>query len=205
MIVGSLWKCSLVGTVLIVTAVWVGWLSGPARSFPLVRFIRWWLVRVMLPRLGSPSWWYRAGVIAVNNISILAVVMALGVWPVAALISVALCGVSMGIALRILPDMPSGFTFPASDWPAGFRWRVWTGVILNLLEPPAIVLAIGLSIGQRSIPLAADQAWASFALWVVPAMLLAAGGEALWLGAAMDPHAGQDLHKLETTDPHEES
>jgi hypothetical protein len=204
MMVGSLWKCSLVGAVLIVTAVWIGWLSGPASSFPLVRFIRWWLVRIMLPRLGSPSWWYRAGVIAVNNISILAVLVALGVWPVAALTGVALCGVSMGIALRILPGLSGGFALPVSGWPVGFRWRVWAGVALNLLEPPAIVLAIGLSIGQRSIPLPADQAWASFALWVVPAMLLAAGGEALWLGAAMDPHTGRDFHTPETTDPPEE-
>ena len=55
--------------------------------------------------------------------------------------------------------------------------------MLNLLEPPAIIAAIGLSLGRSVVPLSPGQAWEAFAAWIVPALLIAAGGEALWLGA----------------------
>lgn len=73
----------------------------------------------------------------------------------------------------VLPE-PSGASSPA--------WKLWIGLSLNMLEPPAIIVAIALALSRASIPLDAMDAWVAFLVWIVPAMLIAAGGEALWLG-----------------------
>ena len=61
--------------------------------------------------------------------------------------------------------------------------KTMIGVALNLLEPPAIVLVIGLSLGRTAAPLPAGVAWEMFVVWAVPLLLAAAAGEALWLGS----------------------
>ncbi len=177
-----------------VVAVWVGWATAATGSFALVRLVRWWLARVMLLHLSSRSWVHRAAVIAANNLLILMALMALGQWLVAVLVGVALCGVSMGIALRVLPDLSGGFGLPAAGNGHGPSWRMRVGVVLNLLEPPAIAVALGLAIGISVIPMPLVQAWHAFLTWVVPAMLIAAGGEALWLGVLVEARE----HELST-------
>jgi len=203
-VMGSLLFCALAGTVLVVVAVWVGWTTAATGSGALVRLIRWWLERVMLPQLGTLSWTHRAAVIATNNLLILAALVALGRWLVPVLIGTALCGVSMGIALRLLPDLASGFDLPPADDEQGSGWRMRVGIILNLLEPPAIILALGLAIGRNAIPLPSAEAWAAFGTWVVPAMLLAAGGEALWLGVLVRAHEAPGRPEPESDEPPEE-
>ena len=78
-------------------------------------------------------------------------------------------------------------------------------MILNLLEPPAIALALGLAIGRSAIPLSSTQAWGVFLTWVVPAMLVAAGGEALWLGVMVEARESQTQSESENEDLSEES
>jgi len=58
------------------------------------------------------------------------------------------------------------------------------GFALNLVEIPAIVIVAGLSMGQLAAPngLSMSAVWRIFAALVLPALALAAGGEALWIG-----------------------
>ena len=163
--------------------VGVGWVTGRAATLPPIRLIAWWVRCVVLPLLAVRSWWRRAGMIFVNNLSLLAALVAVGRWPLTALLGVACLGVSLGIAVRIMSSQACVF---GSDTPAPRRRRARLGIALNLLEPPAIMLAIGLSLSQRAIPLSPTQVWETFAVWVIPALLLAAGGEALWLGPGRD-------------------
>lgn len=182
-----------------VVAVWVGWTNAEGGSLALVRLVRWWLARIMLPQLASRWWLWRTAVIATNNLLILLALMALGRWLAAVLVGVALCGVAMGIALRLLPDLPGGFNLPVGGG-HGAKWRMGVGVALNLLEPPAIAAALGLAVGRSVMPLPAVQTWSVFATWVVPAMLIAAGGEALWLGVLVEARENQIRSDPETED-----
>ena len=58
------------------------------------------------------------------------------------------------------------------------------GFVLNLVEVPAIVVAVGLSMGQLAAPneLSAPELWRIFGLLVLPVLVVAAGGESLWIG-----------------------
>ncbi len=127
--------------------------------------------------------------IFINNASLLAVLVAVGRWSGTSVLAVACLGVSLGIAVRILSSHACAF---GSGTPALRGRRAKLGIALNLLEPPAIMLAIGLSLGRRGIPLSPTQVWETFAVLAVPALLLAAGGEALWLGAGRESHTTQD-------------
>jgi len=202
---GSLLFCTLAGTVLVVVAVWVGWTTSRNESGTLVRLVRWWLARVVLPQLGARSWAHRAAVIAANNLLILGALMALGQWLVPVLIGTALSGVGMGIALRLLPHLAGAFDLPPTDNDQGSGWRMRTGIALNLLEPPAIVLALGLAIARSAIPLPPAEAWGAFATWVVPAMLIAAGGESLWLGVLVRAHEMRSQRGPESEEPPEDT
>ena len=140
--------------------------------------------------------------IFVNNVSLLAVLVALGRWSLAALLGVACLGVSLGIAVRIMSSqmLVFGSCAPA---PRGRLARL--GIALNLLEPPAIMLAIGLSLARQAIPLSPMQVWETFVIWAVPALALAAGGEALWLGAGRDSRAAEDVGRPDDLDRHDHS
>ena len=90
-------------------------------------------------------------------------------------------GMSLGIALRLLSSMddePLGSQATTSPR----QWLVNVGVALNMLEPPAIIVALGLAFGRQSASLSAASTWQAFAVLVVPALLFAAAGEALWIG-----------------------
>ena len=90
-------------------------------------------------------------------------------------------GVSLGIALRLLSSMEDE---PLGSQPSAShnRWLVNIGVILNMLEPPAIIAALGLGLGRQSCSLSDTSIWQAFGLLVMPALLIAAVGEALWIG-----------------------
>ena len=192
--IGSFWVCALAGTVLMVVAVWVGWATAETGSFALVRVVRWWLARVVVPHLMSRLWVHRAAVIAANNLLILLGLMALGRWLVPVLMGIALCGVSMGIALRLLPDLPGGIGLPAVDSGPGSSWRMRVGIIL----------ALGLAIGISARPTPPGQAWGVFLIGVVPAMLVAAGGEALWLGVLVQARERENHAEADTQDASED-
>ena len=180
-IVVALWPSMLVGTGLVLAGTGIGWFVGGYRSFPAVRGVTWWLTHVILPLLKTPSWLRRAATIFVNNCTISAMLVALGAWPNVALAGVSILGINLGIALQVLSRLTDEFCDPGPDAAAPARWRIRLGVALNLLEVPAIVVALGLSIGRQVAPTAAAQVWSAFFVWVVPALLAAAAGEALWL------------------------
>ena len=154
-------------------------------ALPPVRVVSWWIRHVVVPLVTCRAWWRRAAAIFTNNMVILSAVMAVGHWPVAPLFAVAGLGVSLGVALHVMAELP---VLPLTRWPcrgSAAQHRIRVGVALNLLEPPAIMLTVGLSLARPVMPFPATQSWETFGLWVAPATLLAAAGEALWLGAAL--------------------
>lgn len=200
-VIGTVWLVAFLGTGLALVGTALGWALAQIASLPPVRLIAWWVRRVALPVLWCRSWVRRAGAIFINNISILAALTILGRWHGAALVGVACLGVSLGIGLRILLNEPETRLGSPLELSTGATRAVKIGVALNLLEPPAIMLAIGLCLGRQSIPLLPEQVWSTFALWVVPAALLAAAGEALWLGAIHESHQPRDAATRQTADP----
>ncbi len=181
--IAAVWKSMVLGTGLILVTTVAGWGIAGTPAFPPVRMVAWWVRRLVKPLLSCRSWWVRAVAIFVNNTSILVIIVALGQWRWIALAAVACLGLSLGMGLRILAEDPdtSRRVNPSAD--RSMAKSVWIGIALNLLEPPAIMLAIGLSMGRHVVSISPVDVWTTFALWVVPATLIAAGGEALWLGA----------------------
>ncbi len=187
-LVSVLWAPVALGTALALMGTWAGWLMGRYRAFMPVRCVAWWLLTVVRPLVMCRSWSARAAFIFLNNIAILAMLMVLGAWPAAAIAGAAVLGISLGIALRVIGEATWDFSPPTAANHNGRRRRVFqVGIWLNALEPPAIALALGLSIARDTAPLPSAAAWLVFAWWVVPPMLIAAAGEALWIGAGLEP------------------
>ncbi len=174
----------VIGLVVVVPTAYAGWQVACHRSLVPVRMIAWWVTHVAVPLIRSPSWGRRAVTIFLNNAAVLALVLALGRWKVGGYSGVAALGLSMGIGLRILSGAEDCIAVPGSKSGRAVRSRVAIGVALNMLEPPAIAIVLGLAIGQQAIPVASTHAWALYLTYVVPALFVAAGGEALWLGEA---------------------
>ena len=193
----AVWPAMLVGTGVVLAGTWIGWVLGRYRHLPVVRGLAWWVTHIILPLLRTSSWRRRAATIFVNNCSILAVVVALGDWPVAAVVGTFAVGMSLGIALRVLSDMEDDpFGSDAADT-SNARSSISVGAALNMLEPPAIVAALGLSIGWQSAALTSAQVWQAFGVIVAPVLVIAAGGEALWMGVYCSKRAGRSSDALE--------
>jgi len=181
----SLVPAMCVGMAAAGVCVLLGWWIGRYRSFAIVRLVGWWISRVVLPILRSPSWAARASTIAANNLSACALLIVMGTTFPTAWLGVIGLGLSLGIAVRALSADEIGDASLGDNMPDRNAAKMVVGMTLNMLEPPAIVIAVGLCLGQRAMPagVAMRQAWESFAICVVPALLLAGAGEALWLGA----------------------
>lgn len=190
---GAVWLSALLGTGLAVVGVAAGWSLGRETSVAPVRLIAWWVRKVVLPLLRCRSGVRRAGVIFANNISILALLVLAGARLPSSLLVIAALGVSLGIGLRVLSDhedvLPAAPIALNSSRPGATR-RIRIGIALNLLEPPAIALAIGLSLGRTPAGLSPVEVWSAFGIWVVSLTLIAAVGESLWLGVLQT--AGDD-------------
>ena len=191
----AVWMPVALGTGLLVVGTGAGWVLAERASLLPVRLVEWWVRHVVLPLIRCPSWWRRAAAIFVNNALILTALLVVGHWPVAPIVAISVVGVSLGIGLRVLSDRLIDPTPAKPTLTARKGLRVRIGVALNLLEPPAIMLTVGLSLGHRAIPLNAVQVWETFLLWVIPATFLAAAGEALWLGVSQDT-CGAHEHPL---------
>jgi len=178
----DLWPSMIVGTLLMAAATAAGWSFGRHRSAAPVRLIAWWVNLVVAPLIRSRSWLRRSATIFVNNAAVLASVVALGRWIAFAYAGVIALGLSLGIGLRVLGRLDGDLAFEVGTSRSA-RWKVAVGLSLNLLEPPAIVVALGLSLARQSVPLDAAWTWSIFGTWLVPLLLLAAVGEGLWLGA----------------------
>lgn len=183
----SVWRSMLLGTGLLMIAVFVGLMLGRERSLFPVRALAWWVDSVIAPMLAWRSWALRAGAIFTNNVLILVVLVSVGVWPLAVIVGIAVVGVSMGVALCVLAKLPDAFAVPSESQPR-LRRRMRLGVLLNMLEPPAIIAALGLALGREPVHLSSGQVWAAFAIWILAPMAIAAGGESLWIGAGRTAH-----------------
>ena len=179
-VVLSLWRHAVVGSLLGLVAAIAGWRLARDACVPPVRLMAWWVRRVVVPLLSYRGWWRRFFVIFLNNVTILSVLVGLGRWAVWPIVGVAIVGLSLGMAMRLLGERHHDSVVLDSE--ASVTFLVRLGVAMNMLEPPAIVLAIGLSLAQRPLGLSDEQAWWTFGVWGAPMLLLAAGGEALWLG-----------------------
>jgi len=198
----AIWPDVLLGAGLTLVATWVGWRLGRRRSFPPVKAIGWWVVGVVLPLLRWASWSRRTVLIFLNNGTILAVIVAVGGYRYGGIVGATTLGVSLGIALRVMADASPGLgdRVGASAGPDS-RWRMRIGLALNMLEPPAIVVAVGLSMARGSLKVTTEQAWWTFAVFVLPALLFAAAGEALWLGVTnYRPATGDSAKQTPTPD-----
>lgn len=175
---------ALVGGLVMVACVLAGWRHARRRSPWTVRLINWWLDQVVRPLLLARTWRRRTAAIALNNTSICAVLVALG--PLSHVVWLAIVGVgfALGIALRIMVESPANALFAESARSRAGRWIAGLGFMLNLLEPPAVMLSAGLGLGQRAWAAGVDwtSAWGAFAILALPMLVVAAAGEALWMG-----------------------
>ena len=180
-LLASQWRAAALGSGLMVFAAWIGWSAAADRSWVGVRVITWWVARIVEPMLACRTWIGRCAMIFANNVAVLAVMVASGRFGATGILAVALSGLAMGTALRVLTDRAAGLASTGVAAPGD--WRCRAGIALNLLEPPAIAAAIGLGIGRAPAGLGADEVYRAFLLVIVPVMWIAAGGEALWIGA----------------------
>lgn len=190
-VVRAIWLHALLGTALSLVGCGLGWSIGQNSSLSLVRLTGWWVQKIVHPLFACRSWWRRAAIIFFNNTAMMSILVVCGRWRPAGLVAVAWFGVSLGIAFRRLEELTADPMSATLDPQSAGQRRVFVGVLLNLLEPPAIMLAIGLSLGWQSVPLTSMQICVTFVGLVIPLALLAAGGEALWLGARRKKNGGE--------------
>lgn len=203
-IVGQFGRGMVIGTVVLVAAAVLGWFLGRPSSFLWYRLLAWWIEHIVLPLLRARSWMRRTATIFANNTVVLAALLALGRWPLAARIGVVVLGLNLGAALRHL-SLRGDVEIEEVGYDRRSRRIVLLGVALNMLEAPAIVMTIGLALGRGTVPLSADQAWAGFAIWVIPALAIAAAGEALWLGVRRPRDVVPEVGEPNSTDHDEPS
>ena len=177
---------SLIGGALVVLGTSLGWRLATARESMIVAVVRWWLDHVVRPLIEGRSWWRRTAIITGNNALTCGAVVVLGFFGPIAWLAVIAVGLSLGVALHLLTEkLP---TPEKSDRPDPLDARQRTartaGLALNMLEIPAIMISAGLSLGQGAMEASVSpvQAWGAFAAVVLPLLLIAAAGEALWIG-----------------------
>jgi len=188
LVVSAVWPGMLLGTGLLIVAAGAGVALTQVPTLPLVRSVRWWVRHVAMTVIRSPRFTVRATLIFANNSLVLATLVALGAWPWISIIAVAVLGLNLGIGLPLLATETEGHFLPtlerlhAEPERAAMRRRLRLGLTLNLFEPPAIMMAIGLSLQRATLSYSAAMVWETFLIWIVPMTLVAAGGEAMWLG-----------------------
>ncbi len=200
-----LWNISfamLVGTALAVACVGAGWFLGQRGRAGPARLVSWWVDHVVDRIVRAGSWWHRFVGIFVNNTAVTALLVAAGAWAAAAWAGVICVGLSLGIGLRVMSRREGLLQLVGDAESARAVRRVRVGVALNMLEPPAIAIAVGLSLCQQasspSIP--AAQAWETFAVCAVPLLLVAAAGEALWMEATIPKVVAPPVIDLQSCD-----
>ena len=203
--IALVWPYMIAGSGLVVAGTCIGWVIGRSDSLPPVRWVAWWVTRVIVPLVRSRRWWQRAAAIFVNNATILGVVVAVSFSRTLPALLIALVGVSLGIGLRVLSarDELLSTIVPQDRGPTS-RIQVGIGLALNLLELPAIVLAVGLSLGRSAASLPASIAGEAFTVWVVPMLMVGAAGEALWLGSIAGEEPSHPADASAPPSPHSE-
>lgn len=177
------WRESVMGGAAMAVFVLIGWRAGRDDDGWLVQAVRWWLIHVLGLVLGSSSWLRRSLLIAVNNAAICFVVVLLGSLGHLAWLGIAGVGLGLGVALMMM----SANVEIRDDTEPTLRWnrRVLraTGMVLNLLEVPAVILCAGLSLAQGALSssLSLSGALTAFCYVVLPLLVVSAAGEALWM------------------------
>ena len=183
---------TLAGVAVLIIGVLAGAKLAIYRDAPPIRLIRLWLDHVISHAIRSRFWLVRTLTIFFNNSLVLSLMILVGAVPYAAWIAVLIVGFSMGVALSLLlsseltAEMNEAETSNRSlDAPAVI------GLLLNLVEIPAIIAALGLCMGQHAAPngMAIESIWIVVVVWILPALAIAAAGESTWIGR-LQPFAG---------------
>lgn len=179
----DVWFESLVGSVIAFVCMGIGWRAGAVRESLAVRITMGWLNHIVRPLFASRSWLRRLVIIAGNNAMMSAIVVGLGRFGHLAWLGVVCLGLGLGIALRLM------LTVPVEDQEGtdmqSRRDRVLTGIglVLNLIEVPALMLTTGLALSQGALSASLDlkAAMTVFAVVTLPMLVVSAAGEALWM------------------------
>jgi hypothetical protein len=173
---------SLVGGALMVACAGLGWWASRNRRGWLARSTGYWLDHVVRPLLARRTWAGRAVIIAANNSLVCFVLVVVGPLGRAAWLAVAIVGLGLGAGLRLIIDLAE-VDVPSTDLRRRQRVMAGLGIALNMLEPPAILLSIGLGLTQGAMTAALELGPAAvlYGRFVLPMLLLAATGEALWM------------------------
>jgi len=194
----GIWTESLIGGAVIVVCVFVGWRAGYGRDSRLVRAVKWWLDHVVYYVVTSRSWLKRMLIIAANNSFICCCVVLIGCIDYVAWLGVVSVGFCLGIALHLMiagrraeldgEGMSEGEVEEDKSGVSHISIPSMLGMLLNLLEVPAIMLSAGLALAQGTLSSQLDltDALSGFVCIVLPLLILAAGGESLWMGC--DPN-----------------
>ncbi len=181
------------GAAVLVTGAVAGWGMSRYEDFLPVRLVRAWVERVVIVGVRSRSWARRTIFIFANNSVVCAALVLLGALPAGAWVAITLVGLSMGAAMQVLGSRHvegrrvrqlEGDAGDGSDRRETNDWPTIVGLALNLIEVPAILLTLGLAMCQRAAPvgLPTPELWRMFLALVLPALLVSACGESLWLG-----------------------
>ncbi len=181
----------LLGTIVLVMGAILGWKLSQYDRWLVTRWVSWWLNRVVLPLLESKSWARRALTIFTNNASMAAVTVALGYWTWTGWLAVTLLGIGLGAGFRLMANLAWNMDTPSQPATPEHRRRVHWGMMLNMLEPPAIIITLGLCLSQRAVGAHVNtlDVWAAFSVCVLPLLAIAAGGESLWIGCFQTPRS----------------
>ena len=101
---GRLGFSMVLGTTLIILATATGWLVAGFHGFFYVRWVNFWVKRVVIPLIQTPSWSRRTLTIFANNTLVLAAILLLGSWGISSRLGVILAGLSLGFH----PARPDG-------------------------------------------------------------------------------------------------
>lgn len=173
---------SLIGGAVMVAGAFMGWWMTRGRRGWLLQCTTWWFDRVVRPVLTTRSWAARAAIIAANNSLVCAALVVAGALGYVAWLAILLVGLALGTALRLVAEVADTFE-PEPALTLRQRIGAGVGIVLNLLEPPAILASIGLALAQGALAdsLALPAAGEFYIRFVLPILVVAAAGEALWL------------------------
>ncbi len=190
----ALLKPGLVGGIVLALGAISGWGMCATPDFVLTRMMRWWVLKVLVPVLKRPSWALRASVIFINNAFICTALVACGAVPILPWFAISAAGLAIGSAIRV---MVVEFSLEAESDNAEQKLSgkkagdplVSIGMLLNLLEIPAIGLTLALALMQLELPITQPaelgmsiEPWSFTFFWTLPMLAVAALGESMWMG-----------------------
>ncbi len=189
-----LFKPGIFGGIVLLLGAISGWGMCATGEFVLTKVMRWWVLGVLVPVLKRPSLPLRAMAIFVNNASICVLLVASGSVPLLPWFTIAAAGLAIGAALRVMV-VEFGWNIEGEKNDAELSASnsadpvVSIGMLLNLLELPAIGLTLALALMRHEVPITQPvelqtpiASWSVTFFWTLPLLALAAVGESMWMG-----------------------